>query len=68
MIIAIGRLETDCADTNLAELCKRASRSGADEVHLHTLASSSAERRIVELDLASGLLASIGGRARPRLA
>lgn len=53
-VLAIGHLKHEVASLNLAEIRHRAARLGANEVHVHLLAPSAQERRIVELDLRAG--------------
>lgn len=53
-VLAIGHLKHSSASLNLAGLRHRGARLGANEVHVHLLASSTQERRIVELDLRAG--------------
>lgn len=53
-VLAIGHLKNQAPSLNLAELRHRAARLGANEVHIHLLASSAQDRRTVELDLRAG--------------
>lgn len=53
-VLAIGHAVHEAASLNLAEIRFRAARLGANEVHVHLLAPSAQERRIVELDLRAG--------------
>lgn len=53
-VLAIGHLKHSSASLNLAELRHRGARLGANEVHVHLLAASAQDRRIVELDLRAG--------------
>jgi hypothetical protein len=53
-VLAIGHVTHDAGSLNLAEIRFRAARLGANEVHVHLLAPSAQERRIVELDLRAG--------------
>jgi hypothetical protein len=53
-VLAIGHLKHEAASLNLAEIRHRGARLGANEVHVHLLAPSAQERRIVELDLRAG--------------
>ncbi len=53
-VLAIGHLTNQAASLNLAEIRHRAARLGANEVHVHLLAPSAQERRIIELDLRAG--------------
>jgi hypothetical protein len=50
-VLAIGRLHNISATLNLAEIRRRAAELGADEVHVHLLASSLQEAEAVEADL-----------------
>jgi hypothetical protein len=50
-VLAIGRLSNNCPSQNLAEIRQHAAALGADEVHVHLLASSSQEAAAVEADL-----------------
>lgn len=53
-VLAIGHATNSVGSLNLAEIRHRGARLGANEVHLHLLAPSAQERRIVELDLRAG--------------
>lgn len=53
-VLALGHLNHQSASLNLAELRRRGARLGANEVHVHLLANSAQERRLVELDLRAG--------------
>ncbi|WP_072395738.1 hypothetical protein [Hyphomicrobium sp. CS1GBMeth3] len=53
-VLAIGHLKNQAPSLNLAEIRHRAARLGANEVHIHLLAPSAQERRVVELDLRAG--------------
>jgi hypothetical protein len=50
-VLAIGRLSNHNPSQNLAEIRQHAAELGADEVHVHLLASSSQEAEAVEADL-----------------
>jgi hypothetical protein len=50
-VLAIGRLCNQNASLNLAEIRQHASALGADEVHVHLLATSEQEALAVEEDL-----------------
>jgi hypothetical protein len=50
-VLAIGRLSNNCPSENLAEIRQHAAALGADEVHVHLLASSNQEAEAVEADL-----------------
>ena len=52
--LAIGHLTRDCGSLNLAELRHRGARLGANEVHVHLLATTAQQRRGIELDLRAG--------------
>ncbi len=50
-VLAIGRLTNEIPTINLAEIRQRAASLGADEVHVHLLASTQQEAHAVEIDL-----------------
>lgn len=50
-VLAMGRLSSDCTTLNLAEIRQRGATLGADEVHIHLLATSAQESQAVEVDL-----------------
>jgi hypothetical protein len=53
-VLAIGHLTNEVGSLNLAEIRHRGARLGANEVHVHLLAPSAQQRRMVELDLRAG--------------
>jgi hypothetical protein len=53
-VLAISHSKSQAASLNLAEIRHRAARLGANEVHVHLLAPSAQERRVIELDLRAG--------------
>ncbi|HEX2841456.1 hypothetical protein [Hyphomicrobium sp.] len=53
-VLAIGHLTHSATSLNLAEIRYRGARLGANEVHVHLLAPTAQQRRIVELDLRAG--------------
>ena len=57
-VLAIGRLSHDKATLNLAEIRQRAATLGADEVHVHLLATSISECQAVEIDLRTAQFAA----------
>lgn len=57
-VLAIGRLSHEQASLNLAEIRQRAATLGADEVHVHLLASTASECQAVEVDLRTAQFAS----------
>ena len=57
-VLAIGRLSHEQASLNLAEIRQRAATLGADEVHVHLLASSLSECQAVEVDLRTAQFAA----------
>ena len=57
----VGRVEQDAPSLNLAEIRRTAALLGANEVHVHLLGRTVAERRFIEHDLCAAGLA--GGRA-----
>lgn len=58
-VLAVGGLEHDAASLNLAELRQRGACLGANEVHIHYLAKTEHQRRLVELDLRAGHKAEV---------
>ena len=57
-VLAIGRLSHEQASLNLADIRQRAATLGADEVHVHLLASSLSECQAVEVDLRTAQFAA----------
>lgn len=57
-ILAIGRLTNEIPSLNLAEIRQRAATLGADEVHVHLLATSMQEAQAVEVDLRTAQFAT----------
>lgn len=53
-VLAVGHLKHQAPSLNLAEIRCRGARLGANEVHVHLLAPSAQDRRVVELDLRAG--------------
>lgn len=53
-VLAIGHAVHSAGSLNLAEIRQRGARLGANEVHVHLLAPSAKQRRMVELDLRAG--------------
>jgi hypothetical protein len=53
-VLAVGRVESEAASLNLAHLRQSGALLGANEVHVHLLAGSPKQSRLVELDLKSG--------------
>ena len=60
-VLAIGRLQSDSATLNLAEIRQRGATLGADEVHIHLLATSAQESQAVEFDLRTAQFAVQNG-------
>jgi hypothetical protein len=58
-VLAIGRLQNESASLNLAEIRQRGANLGADEVHIHLLATTSTEAQAVEVDLRTAQFASL---------
>lgn len=54
-ILRVGRASHEAPTLNLAQIRQEGALLGANEVHLHVLARSEAERVMVEFDLAGGL-------------
>ncbi|MGL4395817.1 MAG: hypothetical protein ACRCS9_04695 [Hyphomicrobium sp.] len=57
-VLAIGRLNGDNAAFNLSEIRQRGTTLGADEIHVHLLATSAQECLAVEIDLKSAEFAA----------
>ncbi|MGQ0673698.1 MAG: hypothetical protein ACT4N2_12595 [Hyphomicrobium sp.] len=53
-VLAIGRLANPAGTLNLAEIRQRGAELGANEVHVHLLAGSAKQSRLVEFDLKTG--------------
>ena len=58
-VLAIGRLQSESATLNLAEIRQRGANLGADEVHIHLLATSAHEAQAVEVDLRTAQFATL---------
>ena len=59
-VLRIGCLSHDAPSLNLAEIRQDGATLGANEVHVHLIAETEAQRRFIELDLSSGLSLSSG--------
>lgn len=57
--LAIGRAVHAAASLNLAEIRQRGAQLGANEVHVHLLAESKSQSKLIEFDLKSGQLQPI---------
>lgn len=64
-LLRIARVESDAPSLNLAEIRHRGANLGANEVHLHVLASDEAARRAVELDLQARHFRSLAKEPAP---
>ena len=53
-VLAIGRLSSAAHSLNLAEIRQRGAELGADEVHVHLLANTAKQSKLVEFDLRGG--------------
>ena len=53
-VLAIGSAHHAAATLNLADIRQRGAELGANEVHIHLLASTSRASKLVEFDLRSG--------------
>ena len=58
-VLAIGRLTGEASSLNLAEIRQRGATLGADEVHIHLLATSATESQAVEVDLKTAQFAAL---------
>jgi hypothetical protein len=54
MVLHIGSGASDAPTLNLARVRQRGATLGANEVHVHFLAASDEERRLVACDLRAG--------------
>lgn len=50
-VLSIGRVSSSAHSLNLAEIRQRGAELGADEVHVHLLAETAKQSRLVEFDL-----------------
>lgn len=66
LILEVGQVDNEAPSLNLAHLRHRGASLGAKEVHLHLLAQSDEQRRLIELDLKAGLLRTLSPKAMPR--
>lgn len=57
-VLAIGRVAGEAASLNLAEIRQRGAQLGADEVHIHLLATSPQDSQAVEVDLRTAQFAA----------
>jgi hypothetical protein len=57
-ILKVGRTSHDAPTLNRAQMRHEAALLGANEVHLHVLAKTEAERILIEFDIAANPLAS----------
>ncbi len=64
-VLRVGRIEHDAPSLNLAEIRHRGARLGANEVHIHFLAGSERQRRLVELDIRSAHFADLDAGSPP---
>ncbi len=53
-VLSIGRIGHDAPTLNLAEIRQRGAELGANEVHIHLLAGSAKQSKLVEFDLKTG--------------
>lgn len=55
-LLAVARACNEAPSLNLAEIRRRGAQQGANEVHVHLLAASAMQSRLIEFDLKSGQL------------
>lgn len=53
-VLSIGRVSHEAHSLNLAEIRQRGAEFGANEVHIHLLAGSVKQSKLVEFDLRTG--------------
>jgi hypothetical protein len=58
-VLHIGCGESDAPTLNLAQVRRRGATLGANEVHVHFLAASEEERRLITCDLRAGLFGAL---------
>ncbi len=56
-VLHVGRAKHAAPSLNLAEIRHLGARLGASEVHVHLLAETDGQRRLIDMDLHSGLFA-----------
>lgn len=64
-VLSVGRLGHGAPSLNLAELRQRSATVGANEVHVHLLATSDRDMKRVEFDLRAGQVAEVHGLTTP---
>lgn len=57
-VLSIGRVTNDTPSLNLAEIRQRGAELGANEVHIHLLACTAKQSKLVEFDLRTGQVRS----------
>ena len=62
-VLHVGRTTNSTASLNLAETRLRGARLGATEVHVHLLAETDVQRRLIDMDLHTGLFAVTEGQS-----
>lgn len=63
-VLHVGRTTNIAASLNLAEIRLRGAKLGANEVHVHLLAESDGQRRLIDMDLHTGLFAVADSQTR----
>jgi hypothetical protein len=63
-VLSIGRLTHDIPSLNLAEIRQRGAELGANEVHVHLLAATAKQSKLVEFDLRTGQVRVAPGASR----
>lgn len=63
--LAVGRLAHTAPSLNLAEIRHRGATLGANEVHVHLLATGDREMKLVEFDLRAGQIAATDAPPAP---
>jgi hypothetical protein len=58
LAMSVGRTTQLCTSLNLAEVRQRAAAIGANEVHVHLLAETAHQSKLIEFDLRAGQLCS----------
>ncbi len=63
-VLHVGRITNVAGSLNLAEIRMRGAKLGASEVHVHLLAETDCQRRLIDMDLHTGLFAVAGSQSR----
>ena len=65
--LAVGRVAEEAASLNLARIRQLGATLGANEVHIHLLAGTSRQAKLVEFDLRAAHLDAVAAEMAPQL-